>query len=115
MFVRVVATQLNSDFTKRLVLTDPYRIKCPAESMELDFDLPLGVQLLQVYIPNREYCKLVGVSFKNRSVFQFLRDKNIKKVICLFLSFFRYSIMSAQQLQITFQYVLGLSGAIGSL
>lgn len=76
----MVATQLSSDLTKRLILTDPYRIKCPAETVEVTFELPLGVQLLQVYVTNREYCKLVECSLRNRNVFQYLTNKNIKKV-----------------------------------
>lgn len=77
---RVVATQLSSDLTKRLVLADPYRIKCPAEVVEASYELPLGVQLLQVYITNAEYCKLFEASSRNRNIFQFLSNKSMRKV-----------------------------------
>lgn len=77
---RVVATQLSADLTKRLVLADPYRIKCPAEIVEVTYDLPLGVQLLQVYITNTEYCKLFECSSRNRSIFQYLSNKSMRKV-----------------------------------
>ncbi|KAJ8926607.1 hypothetical protein NQ314_021016 [Rhamnusium bicolor] len=76
---KVVATQLSSELTKRLVLTDPYRIKCPAEVADVAFDLPLGVQLLQVYISYKEYCNLLESSLRNRSIYQYLSSKSIKK------------------------------------
>lgn len=76
---KVVATQLSPDLTKKLVLSDPYRIKCPAENAEVDFDLPLGVQLLQVYITNREFCSLLETSTRSRNIFQYLCNKSIRK------------------------------------
>ncbi|KAJ8948764.1 hypothetical protein NQ318_017933 [Aromia moschata] len=76
---KVVATQLSAHITKRLVLTDPYRIKCPAELAEVTFDLPLGVQLLQVYITNKEYCNLLESSLKNRNIYQYLSNRAVKK------------------------------------
>ncbi|RZC43137.1 uncharacterized protein BDFB_002659 [Asbolus verrucosus] len=69
---KVVATQLSSDITKRIVLTDPYRIKCPAEVPTVNFELPLGVQLLQVYISSKEYFKLHEEATKGRNIFQYL-------------------------------------------
>ena len=50
----MVATQLNAELTKQLVITDPYRIKAPAERIETNFHLPLGVQLLRVYVQRRQ-------------------------------------------------------------
>ncbi|XP_044269482.1 uncharacterized protein LOC123014426 isoform X2 [Tribolium madens] len=76
---KVVATQLSSDITKRIVLTDPYRIKCPAETPSVNFELPLGVQLLQVYISCKEYYKLHEEATRSRSIFQYLSSKSIKK------------------------------------
>ncbi|CAH0545655.1 unnamed protein product [Brassicogethes aeneus] len=74
---KVVATQFSPDLTKRIVLTDPYRIKCPAETTTVNFDLPLGVQLLEVYISSDEYYTLLA---KNSSIFQYLYNKKgIKK------------------------------------
>lgn len=80
MFFRVVATQLSADLTKRLVLVDPYRIKCPAEIVEVSYELPLGVQLLQVYISTAEYSKLFEQSSRNRNIFQYLSNKSTRKV-----------------------------------
>ncbi|XP_008559281.1 BLOC-3 complex member HPS4 isoform X1 [Microplitis demolitor] len=50
---KVVATQLSADLTKQLVITDPYRIKAPADRIPTDFHLPVGVQLLRVYIQRK--------------------------------------------------------------
>ncbi|KAJ3664390.1 hypothetical protein Zmor_008565 [Zophobas morio] len=77
---KVVATQLSADITKRIILTDPYRIKCPAEVPAVNFDLPLGVQLLQVYISSKEYYRLHEDATKSRNIFQFLSNKSIKKL-----------------------------------
>lgn len=66
---RVVATQLGSAITKQIVLTDPYRIKCPAETPTVPFNLPLGVQLFYVYISNRDYYELNEEASKSRNLF----------------------------------------------
>lgn len=75
---KVVATQLNAELTKQLIITDPYRIKvilvinviirvfeseclylqAPAETVGVGFDLPVGVQLLRVYIERRQLTRL---------------------------------------------------------
>ncbi|XP_066595114.1 uncharacterized protein HPS4, partial [Prorops nasuta] len=52
---KVIATQLSSELTKQIVITDPYRIKAPAEKISTEFHLPLGVQLLQVYIDQKQF------------------------------------------------------------
>ncbi|XP_014261956.1 uncharacterized protein LOC106674035 isoform X2 [Cimex lectularius] len=55
---KVVATQLNHSLTKQLVVTDPYRIKLPAQNLETPFHLPLGVQLLVIYVEASEVRRL---------------------------------------------------------
>lgn len=55
---KVVATQLNKAFTKQLVVTDPYRIKLPAETVTTSFHVPFGVQLIKVYVPSTEIKRL---------------------------------------------------------
>jgi hypothetical protein len=92
---RVVATQLSSDVTKRIVLTDPYRIKCPAEVPTVNFDLPLGVQLLQVYISSKEYFKLHDEATRSRNMFQYLSSKSIKKV-CLVTGLCQFKMFDCQ-------------------
>lgn len=47
-------------------MTDPYRIKSPAESVKTDYSLPIGVQLLYVYVRSCEYKKLCNHSVKLR-------------------------------------------------
>ncbi|KAG8230838.1 hypothetical protein J437_LFUL010235 [Ladona fulva] len=55
---KVVATQLCSETTKRLVYTDPFRIKSPAESVCGAFRPPIGVQLLRIYVSSKELERL---------------------------------------------------------
>lgn len=76
---KVVATQLSQNLTKRLVLTDPYRIKSPAEIFEVDYQLPLGVQLLQVYIEGADYQDLLEEATRCRTVHQYLNKKTYTK------------------------------------
>ncbi|KAF7271790.1 hypothetical protein GWI33_015374 [Rhynchophorus ferrugineus] len=76
---KVVSTQLSSTTTKLLVLSDLFRIKTPADVFKVDFELPEGVQLFQVYISNKEFCDLLENSLQTHYIFQFYRNKNIKK------------------------------------
>ncbi|KAL1132067.1 hypothetical protein AAG570_010025 [Ranatra chinensis] len=55
---KVVATQLNYGLTKQLVVCDPYRIKLPADSVGTPFHLPVGVQLLSVFVEEAEVERL---------------------------------------------------------
>lgn len=66
---KVVATQLSPDLTKKFILTDPYRIKPTAEAIHVDFHVPVGVQLLVVYITSSEYRKLKDESIRAQSSF----------------------------------------------
>ncbi|XP_049780805.1 uncharacterized protein LOC126182412 [Schistocerca cancellata] len=71
---RIVATQLSPDLTRTIIYTDPYRIRSPAEHLETHFHLPIGVQLLKVYVDGNEYSKMltnlntIGTSVKNISI-----------------------------------------------
>lgn len=76
---KVVLTQLSTETTKLLVLSDPYRIKNAAESLDVDFELPEGIQLLQVYLTNSEFCTLLENSLHSHYMFQYLKNKNTKK------------------------------------
>ncbi|KAG5886850.1 hypothetical protein JTB14_017656 [Gonioctena quinquepunctata] len=76
---RVVATQLSSDLTNRLILIDPYRNKCSAEAVETTFNIPHGVQLLQVYISDKEYSKILESSKRARDISQHINNEDIKK------------------------------------
>uniref|UniRef100_T1HC08 Intu_longin_1 domain-containing protein n=1 Tax=Rhodnius prolixus TaxID=13249 RepID=T1HC08_RHOPR len=55
---KVVATQLSCDLTKQLVVSDPYRIKLPAQNITTPFHLPVGVQLLNIYVSSSEVERL---------------------------------------------------------
>lgn len=56
---RIIATQLYSKLVKNLILTDPHRIKCTAESIPVKFHVPVGCQLITIYIPQYEYDELL--------------------------------------------------------
>ncbi|XP_055313908.1 uncharacterized protein LOC129575073 isoform X2 [Sitodiplosis mosellana] len=56
---KIIATQLHSKLVKNLILTDPHRIKCTAESISVKFHVPVGCQLITIYIPQSEYDDLV--------------------------------------------------------
>lgn len=43
---------------KNLILTDPYRIKSTAESIPVNFHVPVGCQLITAFIPIKEYKEL---------------------------------------------------------
>ncbi|XP_034230532.1 Hermansky-Pudlak syndrome 4 protein homolog isoform X2 [Thrips palmi] len=55
---KIIASQLSAKITKQLVLSDPYRIKSPGTNLDVSFQLPAGAQLLQVFIPQREFHSL---------------------------------------------------------
>lgn len=76
---KVVATQLSPYLTKMLVLTDPYRIKSPAEAVTTNFHLPIGVQMIEVYISKLEYDNLDKTSSRLRKVFENYEEV-VKKV-----------------------------------
>lgn len=58
MFNRIIATQLPPSLTSFLSVVDPYRIKSPAETFETQTPLPLGAQLLVVYVSKKTYSTL---------------------------------------------------------
>lgn len=50
------------------MLTDPFRIKTTAEVISVDFHIPIGVQLIVVFIPIKEYRKLNLASQRAQSI-----------------------------------------------
>ncbi|XP_032667504.1 uncharacterized protein LOC116842414 isoform X2 [Odontomachus brunneus] len=76
---KIVATQLGADLTKQIVITDPYRIKAPAEKVSTQFHLPVGVQLLQVYIERKQFEKLMQDANNERYYHSYL-DTAMKKI-----------------------------------
>ncbi|CAK9809741.1 BLOC-3 complex member HPS4 [Anthophora plagiata] len=77
---KVVATQLSAELTKQIVITDPYRIKAPAERISTEFHLPVGVQLLRVYIEHKQFTKLVQEANNERYYSSYL-DCVTKKML----------------------------------
>lgn len=55
---KIISTQLPPGLTSYLTVVDPYRIKSPAESLETETPLPLGAQLLVVYVGKKMYDSL---------------------------------------------------------
>lgn len=53
-----MATQLPSHVSKLLVLTDPHRIKTTAAQVNVPYHVPVGVQLVTIYISLRDYQRL---------------------------------------------------------
>lgn len=51
-------------------MVDPYRIKSPAESLETQIPLPLGAQLLVVYVGKKTYNNLKNQTEKLQEFFQ---------------------------------------------
>nr|CAD7266214.1 unnamed protein product [Timema shepardi] len=80
---RVVATQLSSTLTKKLVSSDPHHIKSPAESISTPFHTPVGVQLLTVYLDEKEFSKLSQDALKARLAIESIASKRFthKKVL----------------------------------
>lgn len=64
----MIATQLCPRLTKNLILTDPFRIKTTAEMIPVNFHVPVGCQLIVVYIPISNYEKLQQNSRRIESV-----------------------------------------------
>ncbi|KAH8376137.1 hypothetical protein KR200_001841 [Drosophila serrata] len=61
---KVVASQLSDMVTKQLVLTDPRHIRTAAEQVSIQqqqqFHIPNGVQMLVVYMEQKQYRELAG-------------------------------------------------------
>lgn len=57
-FHRIISTQLPAGLTSYLTVVDPYRIKSPAETLDTETPLPLGAQLLVVYVGRKVYHSL---------------------------------------------------------
>ncbi|KAG7208950.1 hypothetical protein KM043_015124 [Ampulex compressa] len=77
---KVVATQLSADLTKQIVIIDPYRIKSPAERIPTEFHLPIGVQLLRVYIEQKQFTRLVQEA-NNERYYSTYVDSVTKKLL----------------------------------
>ncbi|XP_066250187.1 BLOC-3 complex member HPS4 [Euwallacea similis] len=63
---KVIVSQLSTQTTKTITISDPYRISNPAEISDQYSDLPPGVKLVQVFIPVKELQALTcSASFVN--------------------------------------------------
>ncbi|XP_059614070.1 uncharacterized protein LOC132260112 [Phlebotomus argentipes] len=66
---KIIATQLSPMLSKQVVLTDPYRMKSTAEGITVKFHVPVGVQLIGLYIPYSEYLRLQKEATKAQTSF----------------------------------------------
>lgn len=56
--------------TSYITVVDPYRIKSPAENLETETPLPLGAQLLVVYVGKKTYNTLKKQTDKLQDFYQ---------------------------------------------
>ncbi|XP_059481269.1 uncharacterized protein LOC132200089 [Neocloeon triangulifer] len=66
---RVVSTLLTAELTRKLIFSDPYHIRNSVETVPAQFELPLGVRLLRVYLEQREHESLVFAANLSREIF----------------------------------------------
>lgn len=67
---RIISTQLPPSLTSYITVVDPYRIKSPAENLETETPLPLGAQLLVVYVGKKTYNTLKKQTDKLQDFYQ---------------------------------------------
>lgn len=65
---RVVASQLSDNLTKIFTLSDLYRLKS-SEYIVANYHIPIGVTLINAYIPANEYAELTRLSSQSHNLF----------------------------------------------
>ncbi|XP_062545080.1 uncharacterized protein LOC134211818 isoform X3 [Armigeres subalbatus] len=65
---KVVASQLSDNLTKIFTLSDLYRLKS-SEYIVANYHIPIGVTLINAYIPANEYSELVRSSSQSHNLF----------------------------------------------
>ncbi|XP_065093601.1 uncharacterized protein HPS4 [Ochlerotatus camptorhynchus] len=65
---KVVASQLSDNLTKIFTLSDLYRLKS-SEYIAANYHIPIGVTLINAYIPVNEYVELVRSSSQSHNLF----------------------------------------------
>ncbi|XP_055592952.1 uncharacterized protein LOC129744454 [Uranotaenia lowii] len=65
---KVVASQLSDNLTKIFTLSDLYRLKS-SEYINANFHIPVGVTLINAYIPSNEYEELLKTSTQTFNLF----------------------------------------------
>lgn len=65
---KVVASQLSDNLTKIFTLSDLYRLKS-SEYIAANYHIPIGVTLINAYIPMSEYVELVRSSSQSHNLF----------------------------------------------
>jgi Hermansky-Pudlak syndrome 4 protein len=65
---RTIASQLPANLTKILITSDSYRLKSTVDQINVDFHIPVGVQLLNIYISLADYNLLIRDAQKARTM-----------------------------------------------
>lgn len=65
---KIVASQLSDNITKNIVFTDPHRIKTTAELISVNFHIPVGVQIISVYIPIQHFKMLLADAYRSQTL-----------------------------------------------
>ncbi|XP_053696198.1 uncharacterized protein LOC128743619 isoform X2 [Sabethes cyaneus] len=73
---KVVASQLSDSLTKIITVSDLYRTKC-SEHISANYHIPVGVSLINAYIPASDYADLVRLSNQSFNLFSNLATKDI--------------------------------------
>ncbi|XP_055916934.1 uncharacterized protein LOC129949471 [Eupeodes corollae] len=65
---KIVVSQLSDSVTKNIVFTDPHRIRSTAEMITVNFHVPVGVQMIFVYIPVDHFNKLSADAYRSQTL-----------------------------------------------
>ncbi|XP_055838815.1 uncharacterized protein LOC129906876 isoform X4 [Episyrphus balteatus] len=65
---KIVASQLSDNVTKNIVFTDPHQIKSTAEIISVHFHVPVGVQMIFVYIPVDHFKELFADAYRSQTL-----------------------------------------------
>ncbi|KAL1517559.1 hypothetical protein ABEB36_001308 [Hypothenemus hampei] len=77
---KVIRSELSEGISKKIVFSDPYHIKNPAELCECDLTVPQEVRLLRIHISDDEYVALLlACPWKKMTINQILDQKNFHK------------------------------------
>ncbi|CAB3371779.1 Hypothetical predicted protein [Cloeon dipterum] len=77
---RVVSTQLPAELTRKLIFSDPYHIRNSIETVPAQFELPLGVRLLRVYLEQKDHDSLVFAANMLRDLFNSIETTRPERV-----------------------------------
>lgn len=65
---RIIASQLSTELAKYLTLADPHRVKTASQQIAVNFHVPVGCQLIAIYITNAEYVEMCANAERARAM-----------------------------------------------